>query len=170
MKEQSGKLKIAFIDIGQGDTIVISDANTREAIIVDCTNANAVLDYLAQEKVKYLRGIIISHLHADHYSEVDYLLYRYDLNSGLSECESIGFSQITDKDHYDILIQDEDEHSLYHERLLEKENWSRKTTIRTIRQWCKDDKSRFINPQVEGKPEALNFEGELAKHIFLIHP
>ncbi len=112
MNKQPGKLKIAFLDVGQGDTIVVSDSNTHEAIVIDCTNANAVLDYLAQEKVEYLRGILISHLHADHYSEVDYLLNRYNLNPGLSECESLGYSQITDRDKYKILIQDMNENDI----------------------------------------------------------
>ena len=170
MNKQPGKLKIAFLDVGQGDTIVISDPESREAIVIDCTNANAVLDYLAQEHIEYLRGILISHLHADHYSEVDYLLYRYNLVPGLSECERLGFSQITDRNKYDLLIQDKDEHSLYYERVREKENWSRKNSIETIRRWCKDDKTRFINPQVETRPAPLKFEGELAQNILLMHP
>jgi beta-lactamase superfamily II metal-dependent hydrolase len=174
VNKQIGKLKIAFLDVGQGDTIIVSDPNTHEAIVIDCTNANAVLDYLAQENVEYLRGILISHLHADHYSEVDYLLYRYSLVPGLSECERVGFSQITDKNKskkfLSLLMQDKDEHSLCYEQLLETENWSRQATIRTIREWCKDDKTRFTNPQVDIKPDSLKFEGELAKRILLIHP
>src|SRR5690349_17471181 len=97
VEKLSDKLKIAFLDVGQGDTIVVSDPATHEAIVIDCINANAVLDYLTQKKIKYLRGILITHLHADHYSEVDYLLQRYNLVPGLNECESVGFNQIVDK-------------------------------------------------------------------------
>lgn len=39
-------LKVAFLDVGQGDTIVVSNPTTHEAVVVDCINANAVLDYL----------------------------------------------------------------------------------------------------------------------------
>lgn len=178
--KQPGKLKIAFLDVGQGDTIVVSNPDSHEAIVIDCTNANAVLDYLAQEEIKFLRGILITHLHADHYSEVDYLLYRYSLVPGLSECERLGYSQITDRNKYkiliqdmnknDIQIQDEDEHSLYYERVQKKANWSRKSAIATIKRWCEADKTRFINPQVERMPTTLRFGGELAKNILLIHP
>lgn len=170
MKEPSNRLKLAFLDVGQGDTIVVSNPETHEAIVIDCTNANAVLDYLAQEGVKHFRGILISHLHADHYSEVDYLLYRYNLVPGLGECECLGFTQIAGKNKLISLMQDDDEHSLSYEQERKKENWSRKDTIATIRRWCKDDKNRFINPQVEKKPRSLPFEGELAEETLLIHP
>lgn len=170
MNKPVGKLKIAFLDVGQGDTTVVSDPITHEAIVIDCINANAVLNYLAQENIKYLRGILISHLHADHYSEVDALLSSYHVVSGLNECERIGFNQITDRNKEDILVQDEDEHSLYYERLQKKANWSRKRSIRNIKRWCEDDKTRFINPQVVINPAQLEFEGELAKNFLLIHP
>lgn len=177
---QPGKLKIAFLDVGQGDTIVITHADTHEAIVIDCTNANAVLDYLAQEQIEYLRGVLVSHLHADHYSEVDYLLARYNIVPGLNACELLSYSRITDKNKEriltqgrakdDALIQDEDAHSLYYERVQEKANWTRRDTIATIKRWCEDDKTKFINPQVERKPLALKFEGELAKNVLLLHP
>jgi beta-lactamase superfamily II metal-dependent hydrolase len=72
MDALSDKLRVAFLDVGQGDTIVVSNSTTHEAIVIDCINANAVLDYLTQEKIKYLRGILITHLHSDHFSEVEF--------------------------------------------------------------------------------------------------
>jgi ribonuclease BN (tRNA processing enzyme) len=63
-------IKIAFLDVGQGDTAVISCPETREAIVVDCINAKAVKDYLVEEHITHLSGIIVTHLHADHYSGV----------------------------------------------------------------------------------------------------
>src|SRR5438876_10672386 len=98
-------IKIALLDVGQGDTIVVSCPETHEAIVVDCVNADAVLEYLEQEQIKYFRGIIITHLHTNHYSEVDYLLYRSNLVPGMSECEKLGFSQLTDaKNYYKLLL------------------------------------------------------------------
>lgn len=166
------KLKVAFLDVGQGDTIVVSNPTTHEAIVIDCINANAVLDYLTQEKIKYLRGILITHLHSDHFSEVDYLLQRYDLVPGLNECERVGFNQIVDKekDEYEMLLHDGDDHAFYYERLLAKKHWSRSSSIRSIRQWCKDDKPRFMNPLVDGVPRPIRFEGSLAQSIYLVHP
>jgi len=42
-------IKIAFLDVGQADTIVISCSDTHEAIVVDCVNAKEVLNYLKEE-------------------------------------------------------------------------------------------------------------------------
>src|SRR5450759_3890771 len=41
-----GAVRIAFLDVGQGDTIVISLSEQREAVVVDCINADAVIEYL----------------------------------------------------------------------------------------------------------------------------
>ena len=43
--EKPSIIKIAFLDVGQADTIVISCPETQEAIVVDCVDAKAVLDY-----------------------------------------------------------------------------------------------------------------------------
>src|SRR5689334_8537457 len=85
-------IRIAFLDVGQGDTIVVSSPNTREAIVIDCVNAEAVLNYLEQEKIKYLRGVIITHLHADHYIDVPALLRNYDKVAGLEPCEVLAYN------------------------------------------------------------------------------
>jgi hypothetical protein len=162
-------IKIAFLDVGQGDTAVVSCPDTREAIVVDCINADAVLDYLKQEQIRYLRGVIITHLHADHYSEVDYLLYRCNLVPGMSECERLGFS-VFDKKIYDKLAQDGDEHSLDYEKSFQDRKGSKHTPLKTMRRWCKNDKSKYFLPQVQGRPQTLPFDGTLAKSIYLIHP
>lgn len=57
--EQLLLLRIAFLDVGQADTIVITCPDTHEAIVVDCVDADAVLDYLEAEHITYLRGVII---------------------------------------------------------------------------------------------------------------
>ncbi len=70
-------LKIAFLDVGQGDTIVVSCEETHEAVVIDCADGNLVLDYLEAEGVKHLRGIVLTHLHADHYSGLVQLLTNW---------------------------------------------------------------------------------------------
>jgi beta-lactamase superfamily II metal-dependent hydrolase len=40
------RIRIAFLDVGQGDTIVVSSPETREAVVIDCIDADAVLEYL----------------------------------------------------------------------------------------------------------------------------
>ena len=109
---KSSLIKIAFLDVGQGDTVVISCPETFEAIVVDCIDANAVLEYLEQEQISYLRGIVITHLHADHYSSVADLLANYQLVPGLQLSKTIVFfNEIFNQKNLQVLIQDEDQHS-----------------------------------------------------------
>ncbi len=170
LEHQPLRIKVAFLDVGQGDTIVVSSFDTHEAIVVDCINADAVLDYLEQEQIKYLRGVIITHLHADHYSEVDYLLYRCNLVPGISECERLGFSTILDKRNFDKLLQDADEHSSSYEDTFQIGKNSKHSPLENLLRWCKSDKSRYIIPQVQIMPSTLPFNGMLAKNIRLIYP
>ncbi|MGB8344462.1 MAG: MBL fold metallo-hydrolase, partial [Ktedonobacteraceae bacterium] len=107
---QTLTVKIAFLDVGQGDTIVISSPTTKEAIVVDCIDADSVLDYLEQEKIIHLRGIVITHLHDDHYSQVDDLLNRFHRVPGLGSCERLAFGKILNRANFGKLKQDSDGH------------------------------------------------------------
>ena len=60
-------LRLAVLDVGQGDTIVVTCPSTGEAIVVDCVDEHGVLDYLKSQQVKIVRGLILTHLHSDHY-------------------------------------------------------------------------------------------------------
>ncbi len=64
------KVNIAFFDVGQGDTTVISIPETKEAVIVDCVDAIAVFEYLEKQGIQHIRGLIVTHLHRDHCKEV----------------------------------------------------------------------------------------------------
>ena len=109
--ELSPIVKIAFLDVGQGDTIVVSCPSTHEAIVVDCTDASAVLDYLEQEQVVYLRSVIITHLHEDHYKEVTLLLNNYNSVPGMHPCEVLAFNQVNSRNNRQMLMKDTDGHS-----------------------------------------------------------
>ncbi len=111
-------IKVAFLDVGQGDTIVVSCPTTSEAIVVDCTDANSVLDYLEQEQIAYLRTVIITHLHEDHYREVATLLKNYSLAVGTQTCEVLAFNEVVDRKNRQVLIQDADEHSSHYSNPL----------------------------------------------------
>lgn len=163
-------IRIAILDVGQGDTIVVSSPDTHEAIVVDCINADAVIDYLTQEQIMYLRGILITHLHADHYNEVDYLLERCNCVPGMSECEKVGFNMIANKRDYERLKLDDDKHSAPLEESSQKRRSSSHNTLQNIRRWVGKDKSKFIVPLVQGSPLPIPFSGLLAETTYLLHP
>lgn|GEM_PF-1206612 len=171
MHREAPTIRIAFLDVGQGDTIVISSPETDEAIIVDCIDANAVLEYLEQEEIKYLRGIVITHLHDDHYCQVDDLLFRANLVPNMRECEKLACGKIMNWKISDQLKQDSD---LHQQEAIPDEpkqgKMYRRTTLQNIRGWCQEDKKRYIEPSVEGEVKPLLFKGTLAKNIYLIHP
>lgn len=163
--EKPSIIRIAFLDVGQADTIVISSPDTREAVVVDCADADAVLDYLEAEEITYLRGVIITHLHADHFRGVISLLENYYRISGLQACEVVVFNEILDKRNFDKLIRDPDNHDggTKHATV---------TFLRNLLSWCKqgqlEGKERCANLKVEKRP--LGIDGILAKRLHLIHP
>ncbi len=162
--EQLLPLRIAFLDVGQADTIVITCPDTHEAIVVDCVDADAVLDYLEAEHITYLRGVIITHLHADHYSGVTSLLSNYHHVPGLQECEIVIFNQV-DRKKFDTLVRDPDLHD-------EGTKYGAKILLSNLLQWCKqgelEGKQRCSCLQVERRPIAL--DGIWSKILHLLHP
>ncbi len=154
-------IKMAFLDVGQGDTIVVSSPDTGEAVVVDCIDADAVLEYLKQEKITYLRGIVVTHLHEDHYGHVDDLLYRYHLVPGMRECEKLAFGKIIDRKNLGKLMQDEDGHQEQGISLSTVGKRTRKITLANMRAWCLEDKKRYIDPSVQVEAVSLPFKGRL---------
>lgn len=163
--EEPPIIRIGFLDVGQADTIVISSPDTREAVVVDCVDADAVLDYLEAERVTHLRGVIITHLHADHFSGVTSLLENYHRVSGLQECEVVVFNEIIDKRNFDKLIRDPDNHDAGTKHATV-------TFLRKLLSWCKQGelkgKQRCANLKVEKR--SLPLEGTIAKCLHLMHP
>jgi beta-lactamase superfamily II metal-dependent hydrolase len=164
--EERPIVKIAFLDVGQGDTIVVSCPATREAIVVDCVDADTVLEYLNAEQIIYLRGILITHLHADHYSGVPSLLDKYHLVPDLQECEVVAFNHIPNNKNVDMLLRDSDNHSGGTKRSLN-------TFLRNLNEWFergeqKPGASRCASLWIERR--SLPIEGTLARSIELVHP
>src|SRR5260370_33247521 len=104
-------IKVAFLDVGQGDTIVISCSETHEAFVVDCIDADAVLEYLEQEQIQFLRSIIVTHLHADHYSGVADLLENYALVPELHACEILAYNEFSNQKDWERLHIEDDMHA-----------------------------------------------------------
>lgn len=65
--ESEPLVEVAFLDVGQGDTIVVALPELREAIVIDCVDAAAVFRYLKNRGIRRVRALIITHIHLDHY-------------------------------------------------------------------------------------------------------
>jgi beta-lactamase superfamily II metal-dependent hydrolase len=160
---KSSLIKIAFLDVGQGDTVVISCPETFEAIVVDCIDANAVLEYLEQEQISYLRGIVITHLHADHYSSVADLLANYQLVPGLQLSKTIVFfNEIFNQKNLQVLIQDEDQHS---SAIITP---GKVTPLQNLISWRDHNKSQYAYLHFQAGPSP--FEEFLVGSIQVLHP
>lgn len=163
-------IKIAFLDVGQADTIVISCPDTHEAIVVDCTNALAVRDYLIKEQITFLRGIIISHLHADHYNGVTSLLKNYLQIPGMHECKVVAFNDINPK-KFQELIEDRDKHSSNSEGFSEGISRTVTTTLQDLLDWRDQNELKYALLQVQlGSSIPYLSEGTLIKSLHLLHP
>jgi competence protein ComEC len=132
-------IRLAFLDVGQGDTTIISIPDTQEAVVVDCIDANSVITYLEREKIKHLRGILITHLHLDHFSGVVDLFNNLEENMNLI-CERLLFHspKITRK-YLDKIRKDDDSHSEempFSERL-------RKDTLIELLKWAQQNRQRY---------------------------
>lgn len=68
--EQSVRTKVHFIDVGQGDAILITSGN--EAMLVDTgsrDNSDKVVDYIKQNNIEELKCLLLTHQHVDHIGE-----------------------------------------------------------------------------------------------------
>ncbi len=104
-------VRIAFIDVGQGDTIVVSVPETREAVIIDCIDAEAVISYLEKYDIRHIRGLIVTHLHLDHYKGIMGLIANVKSELNLI-CERILFYYPkVEQKIWERIRNDEDGHS-----------------------------------------------------------
>ena len=81
-------LRLAVLNVGQGDTIVVSCPSTGEAIVVDCVDEHGVLDYLRSQQIQKVRALILTHLHSDHYRRAVAFLRNCERQLG-SACEHL---------------------------------------------------------------------------------
>ncbi len=84
-------VRIAFLDVGQGDSIVISIPETQEAVVVDCPEADTVFEYLHTQDIQHIRGLLITHLHLDHFRATVEFLENCNSQLGIA-CERLIFN------------------------------------------------------------------------------
>jgi competence protein ComEC len=77
----NAKMSVHFIDVGQGDCILIKSQNS--SILVDAGDNNKsdiVMDYLKRQKVNKLDLVIGTHPHADHIGGLDVVIDNFDIS------------------------------------------------------------------------------------------
>jgi competence protein ComEC len=77
-----GLYHIAYIDVGQGMSSVVSYGNS--AVIIDCGGSKdtsyAINNYLHSKSIKNISTIIVSHLHSDHCNALNTLLDEWNVS------------------------------------------------------------------------------------------
>jgi competence protein ComEC len=71
-----------FIDVGQGDAILITTAEGN--ILIDTSEKSerdALVNYLAEQNVTSLKYLILTHTDADHIGSADYVVENYDVDT-----------------------------------------------------------------------------------------
>ncbi len=79
--EAKNQLKVAFMDVGQGDAILLTTPNRRH-ILIDGGPDSTILTRLGEEMRFYEHSIdlvVPSHNHADHITGLNNVLERYDV-------------------------------------------------------------------------------------------
>ncbi|MCL2225070.1 MAG: MBL fold metallo-hydrolase [Defluviitaleaceae bacterium] len=75
-----GEIMVSFIDVGQGDSIVIY--TSYNAVLIDAgdhRNRNAVLDYLNAAGITRLDYVVATHPHADHIGGMPQVLRDFEI-------------------------------------------------------------------------------------------
>ena len=97
LAETRSGLKVAFLDVGQGDAIFVEAPNGNQ-VLIDGGPNKTVLRELAKQMPFYDRtidGVVITHPHLDHYGGLVDILDNYkigfEMDSGNDNPESKGF-------------------------------------------------------------------------------
>lgn len=158
-------VRIAFLDVGQGDTIVVSLPQSHEAVVVDCVNPHTVFSYLQDQKVTRVRALVITHLHVDHYRGV--VRFLKNCSSELNVvCEKVLYNwPSVPSRELDRLLRDADRHSEDYED--ERQNRrQRQGSFRELLDWA--ESTRGASGSIESNQPFL--EGKISEAIQVLHP
>lgn len=94
----SGKVQVHFIDVGQGDSILIETPN-HEAILIDGGDngkGSIVAAYIQKEGIKDIDVLIATHPHADHIGGLDEIMASISVNATYDSGETATTKTYTD--------------------------------------------------------------------------
>jgi len=139
-------LRVAFLNVGQGDTIIIHNPETDGAIVVDCLNPLSVLDYLQCEKIRQVRAVILTHLHSDHYEGTIQFLDACRTR-GIS-WNALYFYWVNNTRQRKHLLHDSDGHSNCGEDNADLCRKKRMSTYQSLARWSKNRSNgeRILSP------------------------
>jgi len=70
----SGKMKVCFLEVGHGDSTVITYPDGVSASIIDTPDPRITFDYIIENKIQFIDWVIISHGDSDHYNGIASLI------------------------------------------------------------------------------------------------
>lgn len=76
----SGKLKVHFINVGQGDSILVQQGN--QSMLVDAgpnAESSVVKNYISTQGITHLDYVIGTHPHEDHIGGLDYVINAFSI-------------------------------------------------------------------------------------------
>ncbi len=78
-------IKIAFLNVGHGDSSVIIYPDKKSAAVIDTPEAHITYDYLLKNNIDYLRWVMISHSHVDHTNGIIDLIKQFHAGERIIE-------------------------------------------------------------------------------------
>lgn len=144
-------LHVAFLNVGQGDTTVVCNPQTHEAIVVDCLNPVAVWDLLQCENVHRVRAVVITHLHVDHYDGL--VRFLKGCQSRGVDWDAVYFYWMSEVKQGRHLLDDDDGHSQAVEESPILRQKKKMSTYRTLRSWAREpgNENRVKSPELLDK-------------------
>lgn len=79
---QTGIMKVHFIDVGQGDSILVEADNS--TMLIDAGDSNkrsVIINYLNAQRIKKLDYVVATHPHIDHIGGLDTVLNTYEVKN-----------------------------------------------------------------------------------------
>jgi competence protein ComEC len=164
----SPPVELAVLNVGQGDTIVVSVPSTSEAVVIDCVDAESVIEHLHDRRIEHLRALVLTHLHLDHYRDAVRLLRNCEKRLNL-RCEGLYFHwhRPRSRAEHDRLLRDADAHGDDGVPAHMAEN-IRRTGHRELLKWIEEN-PRVCGGLARGKG-AQPFGGTFGQVLEVVHP